>query len=203
MPRTPAHREEGSWRSREGLLEAKNRSHKPAIAVAISAACARDKEMTASRRSIGCDEPLVQRRRCAAAAMAKAAGQGDRESRYPCALRAQSNIAARTPPASQNVLRVRPQANRGRNRTRAARDAAESRSAELGAKSYWPRKAPHKCPTATPTAPHGPAALAGTRATAALASSRSERPTSRDGGRDRRRREKKTHLGAGPAHQDP
>ena len=37
-----------------------------------------------------------------------------------------------------------------------------------------PLKAPHKCPTATPTALHGPAALAGTRATAALASSRSE-----------------------------
>ena len=40
-------------------------------------------------------------------------------------------------------------------------------------------KRPHKCPTATPAALRGPAALAGTRATAALASSRSE--TSRDG----------------------
>ena len=57
--------------SREGLHEAKNRSHKPAIAVAISAACARDKEVTASRRSIGCDEPMEQHRGRAAAVMAK------------------------------------------------------------------------------------------------------------------------------------
>ena len=78
--------------------------------------------MTASRRSIGCDEPLVQRRRCAAAAMAKAAGQGDRESRHPVPLRAHSNIAARTPPASQNVPRIRPWTNRARIRTHAARD---------------------------------------------------------------------------------
>ena len=109
-----------------GLLEAKNRSHKPAIAVAISAACARDKEMTASRHSIGCDEPLVQRRSCAAAAMAKAAGQGGRSRHRCCALRAQSNIAARTPPASQNLPRARPRTNRARIRTHAARDATES-----------------------------------------------------------------------------
>ena len=135
--------------------------------------------MTASRRSIGCDEPMEQHRGRAAAAMAKAAGQGDRESRHPVPLRAQSNIAARTPPASQNVLRVRPQANRGRIRTHAARDAAGADLQSLEPNPIGPLKAPHKCPTASPTAPHGPAALAGTRATAALASSRSE--TSRDG----------------------
>ena len=44
-----------------------------------------------------------------------------------------------------------------------------------------PPKAPHKCPTATSAALRGPAAFVGTRATAALASSRSERPTSSDG----------------------
>ena len=137
--------------------------------------------MTASRRSIGCDEPMEQHRGRAAAAMAKAAGQGGRSRHRCCALRAQSNIAARTPPASQNVLRVRPQANRGRNRTRAARDAARADLQSLEPNPIGPRKAPHKCPTATPTALHGPAALAGTRATAALASSRSERPTSSDG----------------------
>ena len=135
--------------------------------------------MTASRCSIGCDVPMQQRRRRAAAAMAKAAGQGGRESRRRGALRAQSNIAARTPPASQNVPRARPRTNRARIRTHAARDAARADLQSLEPNPIGPPKAPHKCPTATPTAPHGPAALAGTRATAALASSRSE--TSRDG----------------------
>ena len=122
MPRTPAHREERSGARARGLLEAKNLSHKPAIAVAISAACARDKEMTASRRSIGCDEPMEQHRGRAAAAMAKAAGQGGRSRHRCCALRAHSNTAARTPPASQNLPRARPRTNRARIRTHAARD---------------------------------------------------------------------------------
>ena len=60
---------------------------------------------------------------------------------------------------------------------RATRRRADLQSLEPN--PIGPLKAPHKCPTATPTALHGPAALAGTRATAALASSRSE--TSRDG----------------------
>ena len=143
---------------------------------------------------------MVQRRRRAAAAMAKAAGQGDRESRHPVPLRAQSNIAARTPPASQNVPRARPRTNRARIRTHAARDAARADLQSLEPNPIGPPKAPHKCPTATPTALRGPAAFAGTRATAAPASSRSERPTSRDGGRERRRREKKnTHEARPPA----
>ena len=144
---------------------------------------------------------MEQHRGRAAAAMAKAAGQGNR-SRHRCgALRAQSNIAARTPPASQNVLRVRPRPNRGRNRTRAARDAARADLQSLEPNPIGPRKAPHKCPTATPTALRGPAAFAGARATAAPASSRSERPTSRDGGRERRRREKNTHTRHGRPHR--
>ena len=125
---------------------------------------------------------MKQRRRRAAAAMAKAAGQGDRESRHRRALRAHSNIAARTPPASQNVPRARPQANRGRNRTHAARDGGGEQICRAERHTSLARaKRPHKCPTATPTALRGPAAFAGTRATAALASSRSERPTLRDG----------------------
>ena len=135
--------------------------------------------MTASRRSIGCDEPLVQRRSCAAAAMAKAAGQGGRSRHRCCALRAHSNIAARTPPASQNLPRARPRTNRARIRTRARATRRRADLQSLEPNPIGPLKAPHKCPTATPTALHGPAALAGTRATAALASSRSE--TSRDG----------------------
>ena len=82
--------------------------------------------MTASRHSIGCDVPMQQRRRRAAAAMAKAAGQGGRSRHRCCALRAQSNIAARTPPASQNLPRARPRTNRARIRTHAARDAARA-----------------------------------------------------------------------------
>ena len=79
-------------------------------------------EVTASRCSVGCDKPMAQNRGRAAAAMAKAAGQGGR-SRHRCgALRAHSNTAARTPPASQNLPRARPRTNRARIRTHAARD---------------------------------------------------------------------------------
>ena len=122
---------------------------------------------------------MAQNRGRAAAAMAKAAGQGGRSRHRCCALRAHSNIAARTPPASQNLPRVRPQANRGRIRTHAARDAARADLQSLEPNPIGPPKAPHKCPTATPTALRAPTAFAGTRATAAPASSRSE--TSRDG----------------------
>ena len=135
--------------------------------------------MAASRSAIGRDEPLVQSRSRAAAAMANA---GKMESGFELATaftRAHPNIAARTPPASQNLPRARPRTNRARIRTHAARDAARADLQSLEPNPIGPPKAPHKCPTATPTALHGPAALAGTRATAALASSRSE--TSRDG----------------------
>ena len=138
--------------------------------------------MAASRSAIGRDEPLVQSRRRAAAAMANA---GKMESGFELAAaftRAHPNIAARTPPVSQNLPRARPRTNRARIRTPAARDAVREQICRAQRHTLLARaKRPHKCPTATSAALRGPAAFAGTRATAALASSRSERPTSSDG----------------------
>jgi hypothetical protein len=144
---------------------------------------------------------MQQRRRRAAAAMAKAAGQGGRSRHRCCALPAHSNIAARTPPASQmcRARGPRPTVDEIARVRLATRRRADLQSLEPN--PIGPPKAPHKCPTATPTALRAPAAFAGTRATAALASSRSERPTSRDRGRERRRREKNTHTRHGRPHR--